>query len=99
MLLCVIRLIDVDTELLITLNVPLPSSETHILPPNDDTHTADCIPSAVSTDSMAVRAVGKGTVALLEGYTNMSELSVQPSVTDMFLNLVRKFTFTYILVS
>ena len=98
MLLCVIRLIDVDTELLITLNVPLPSSETTILPPNDD-NTAECIPSAVSTDSMAVRAVGKGTVALLEGYTDMSELSVQPSVTDMFLNLVRKFTFTYILVS
>jgi hypothetical protein len=94
-LLCVVRLVDVDTDLLISLNVPLspvlPQHKTSSVPDQ----TLIKLPVTETFKEQSGACIGRASAALLQASSPPSSsvfnLSPQPSITEMLYTKVNTY--------
>ena len=90
-MLCVVSLHDVDTDLLISLNVPLKSTENRIN--SNSTRVLVPSPERLEDEDLGSSCIGRGCSFLLGGLKTNDTLGPidQPSITEMLCTKVSTY--------
>ena len=95
-LLCVVRLLDVDTDLLISLNVPLKNDVDQIYSNLTPVPVPDTVssPGVIEEEDLGSSCIGRGCATLLKALKakNVAILTSQPNITEMLCTEVSTYS-------